>query len=51
MCVHTTSEVFGYPQFLFSILKVLFLIKQVKHHNGFIYCAQYKSFWAKLNTN
>ena len=30
------SKVFGHPQkFLFLILKVLFLMKQVKHHNVF----------------
>ena len=31
----------------FLILKVLFFMKQVKHHNY----AKYKSSWAKLNTN
>ena len=35
--IHHTLPVFGYPQkFLFLILNVLFLIKQVNHHNGFI---------------
>ena len=38
------SKVFGHPQnFLFLILKVLFLMKQVKHHNVFIYYTKYKS--------
>ena len=30
--------------FLFLILKELFLMKQVKHNNGFIYYTEYKSF-------
>ena len=30
---------------------MLFLMKQVKHHNGSIYYAIYKSSWAILNTN
>ena len=30
---------------------VLFLMRQVKHNNGFIYYAKYKSSWPKLNTN
>ena len=38
------SKVFGHPQkFLFLILKVLYLMKQIKHHNAFIYYAKYKS--------
>ena len=38
------SEVFGHTQkFLFLILKVLFLRKQVKHHNVFIYHFKHKS--------
>ena len=50
--MHYQSEVFGHLQkFLFLILKVLFLMKQVKHHNGFIYYTKYKSSWATLNTN
>ena len=28
---------------LFSIQKVFFLMKQVKHHNGFIYTTEYKT--------
>ena len=32
---HHQSKVFGHPKnFLFLILKVLFIMKQVKHHNG-----------------
>ena len=37
--VHYLSKVLGPPQkFLFLILKVLFLMKQVKYHNGFRKC-------------
>ena len=37
------SKVFGHPQTcLFLILKVLFLIKQVEHHDGFIYYTKYE---------
>ena len=40
----TLSNVFGYPKKnLFLILKVLFLMKQVKHHSGFIYYTEFKS--------
>ena len=43
LCI-CTLPVFSHPQkFLFLILKVLFLKKQVKHHNGFIYHTKYKS--------
>ena len=49
--MHKQSKVFGHLQnLLFLIQKVLFLMKQVKHHNGFIYCTKLKSFWALLNT-
>ena len=42
--VHYLSKVFGYPQkCLLLVLKVLFLMKQVKHLNVFIYYTQYKS--------
>ena len=42
--VHYQSKVFGQPQkILFLILKVLFLMKQVKHHNVFIHYFRYKS--------
>ena len=43
--IYYQSKVFGHPQnFLFLILKVLFLIKQVKHHNAFFYYyTKYKS--------
>ena len=38
MYIHCQSKVFGHPKkVLFLILKVLFLMKQVKHHNVFIY--------------
>ena len=40
-CIHYQSKVFGHP--LFLILKVLFLMKQVKHHNVFICYTKYKS--------
>ena len=34
----TKSKIYGHSKkFLFLILKVLFLIKKVKHHNIFIY--------------
>ena len=37
MYTHYRSKVFSHPQkFLFLILKVLFLMKEVKHHKGFI---------------
>ena len=39
------------PKFLFLILKVLFLMKQVKHCSVFIYHTKYKSSGATLNTN
>ena len=42
--IYYKAKVFGDPQkCLFLILKVLFLIKQVKHHNVFIYYTKYKS--------
>ena len=45
-------KIFGHPQKrLILIVKMLFLMKQVKYHNGFIYCTKYKSSWAALNTN
>ena len=41
------SKVYGYPQrFLFLILKVLSLMKQLNHHNVFIYYSKYKFFSA-----
>ena len=41
--IHYQSKVFGHPQkLLFLILKVLFLMKQVNHLNGFIYYTKYK---------
>ena len=44
MHIHYKSKVFGYSQkLLFLILKVLFLMKEVKHHNVFIYYTKYKS--------
>ena len=48
MYVLYQSKVLGHPQkilffILFLILKVLFLMKQVKHHNSFIYYIKYKS--------
>ena len=30
---------------------MLFLMKQINHHNGFIYYTKYKSFWGILTTN
>ena len=44
------SKVFGYSEKKDFILKVLFLLKQVKHHSGFIYLTK-QIFWATLNTN
>ena len=45
------SKVFGHPQkCLFVILKVLFLAKQIKHHNDFIYYTKYKPSGDTLNT-
>ena len=44
VCCHIYyhSKVFVNPQkFLFLILKLLFLMKQVKHLNGFIYYTKY----------
>ena len=50
---HTTiQKYFGHPQkYSFLIPKVLFLIKQIKHHNCYICYTTYKSSWTKLNTN
>ena len=46
------SKVFGNSQkFLFLILKVLFLMKQVKHQNCFIYNTKYKPSCATLKRN
>ena len=43
------NKVFDYPQkVLFLILKMLFLMKQVKQHNVFIYYTKYKSSSATL---
>ena len=40
--MHYQSKVYGHPQkFLFLILNVLFLMKQVKHHDGFIHSTKY----------
>ena len=42
--IYKQSKVFGHaPKSLFLILKLLFLMKQVKHHNVFIYYTKYKS--------
>ena len=50
--MHYQSKVLGNPQkLLFLIQKVLFLMKQVKHYNGFTYYTKYKFSWATLNTN
>ena len=49
--IHYQLKVFSHPQIFFSIQKVLFLMKRVKHHNGFIYHTKYKSSWATLNRN
>ena len=50
--IYYQSKDFGHPQtFLFLILKVLFLMKQIKYHNSLIYYAKYKSSRARLNTN
>ena len=50
--IYTTSQKYLNPsKFLFPILKVLYSMKQVKHHNGFIYYTEYKSSWATLNSN
>ena len=51
--IYNQSKVFGHPQkFLFLILKVLFLMKQVKHHNCLIYSySKCKSVSTTLNTN
>ena len=41
-CIHYPSEVFNHPEnILFLILKVLFLTKQVKYPNVFIYYTKY----------
>ena len=49
---HFQSKVFGHPKkFLFLILNVLFLMRQVKVHNGIIYFTKYTSSWAALNKN
>ena len=45
----TESKEFGYlKKKLFLIIKVLFLMKQVKHHNTFIYYTKYKSLSVTL---
>ena len=47
--IYFQSKVFGHQQnFLFLILKVLFLMKQVKHHYVFICHTKYKSFSVTL---
>ena len=45
MYVCTTSQMYLaiFNFFLFLLLKVLFLMKQVKHRNGCIYYTRYKS--------
>ena len=46
MCVCTQSVKSIWPLlefFKFLILKVLFSMQQVEHHNGFIYYSKYKS--------
>ena len=52
-CIYATSQNYlaTLKNILFLILKVLFLMKQVKHHNHFIYYTKYKSFLATSNTN
>ena len=48
--IHYQLKVFGHPQiFLFLILKVLSLMNQVRHHNGFIYYTKFKSFSVTLS--
>ena len=42
--IYNLSKVFGHtPKFSFLILKVLFLMKQVEHHKGFIHYTKYES--------
>ena len=43
--IGTTSKIFIF------VLKVLFFVKKVDHHVGFIYYTKYKTFSATLNTN
>ena len=47
--MHNQTKIFDHRQkFLFLILKVLFLIKQVKHHCGIFYHTKCKYFRATL---
>ena len=47
--LHYQSKIFGNPQNgLFLILKVIFLMKQAKHHIVFIYYTKYKFFSVTL---
>ena len=39
----TSQKYWPLSKIIFLILKVLFLIKQVKYHNGFIHYSKYKS--------
>ena len=47
--IYYQSKVFGHPQnFLFLFLKLLFLMKQVKYQNVFIYYPKYMSSQATI---
>ena len=51
--IYTTSQKYlATPNFfLFLVLKMLYLMKQVKHYNYFIYYTKYYSPWDTLNRN
>ena len=48
--MYTTSQKYLKTIKFFLILKVLFFMKQVEHHNGFIYNTKYEPSWATINT-
>ena len=50
--VYTTSQKYlvTLKKFYFSSRSVI-LMKQIKHHNVFIYYTKYKSSWVTLDTN
>ena len=50
VCAQLVKSICPPSKFLFLVF-MLFLTKQVKHLNGFIYNTKYESYWAKLNTN
>ena len=52
MYIYNQSKVLATLRiFIFPVSKVLFSMKQLKHHNSFMYYTKYKFSWTTVNTN